>query len=398
MNRVKPELLLPAGDMERLKIAFLYGADAVYIGGSSFGLRANAINFTLEEIKEASQYAHSLNKKLYVTINIVFHNKDVTGLLLYLKELDGIKVDAIIVSDPLVLEMAKEHTNLKVFISTQQSTLNYEAVAFWKDLGANRIIMGREASYNDIKEIKERCNIDLECFIHGAMCSGYSGRCVLSNFLTNRDANRGGCSQVCRWNFDLLDDKKEMINPVNPFTLCAKDLLMINYLKEMIEAGVSSFKVEGRMRSIYYIATVTNIYRKTIDRIFNDKEVYIPSENDEKELRRCANRDSICQFFNGINDETCAYYNNEEVSNQDFLGLVKGYDDGYIILEERNYFEVGMMVEIFGPNHNPYSFKINEIKDENNDIIDVVRNPGKIVKIKSNFEVEPNDMMRIKIS
>lgn len=203
-NKIKkPELLAPAGDLERLKIAMLYGADAVYIGGNVFGLRANATNFSLDDIKEAVKFAHELDKKVYVTVNITLHNKEVDSLVEYLKELDIIGVDAIIVSDPAVIEIAHANTNLEIHLSTQQSTLNYEAIKFWKKQGVTRIVLGREASREEIIEIMDNVDIEIEIFIHGAMCSSYSGRCVLSNFMTARDANRGGCSQICRWTFDL---------------------------------------------------------------------------------------------------------------------------------------------------------------------------------------------------
>ena len=280
MNKIleKPELLAPAGDLERLKIALLYGADAVYLGGSLFGLRANATNFTLEQIEEGVNFAHNLNKKVYVTVNIALHNKEAKMLIDYLKELDRIGVDAIIVSDPTVLKFAHENTNLEVHLSTQQSTLNYEAVDFWKKQGITRVVLGRETSADDIKQIKENVDIEIECFIHGAMCASYSGRCVLSNFLTARDSNRGGCSQICRWDFDLKDENNNDIKGEKPFTFCTKDLSMLKHIPEMINLGVSSFKIEGRMRSIYYIATVVDVYRKVIDEYWNNKDTYTINE------------------------------------------------------------------------------------------------------------------------
>ena len=239
---MKPELLAPAGDLQRLKIALLYGADAVYIGGSLFGLRANATNFTIEEIKEGVSYAHSLNKKVYVTVNIVLHNKEIKHLLNYLKQLEEVKVDAIIVSDPAIMDLALKNTNLEIHLSTQQSTLNYEAVDFFKKQGVSRVVLARESSKEDIKKIKENVNIELEVFIHGAMCTSYSGRCVLSNYFTNRDSNRGGCSQVCRWDFELLDDSNNKIEGNKPFTFCTKDLSMLSYIPELIDLKVNSFK------------------------------------------------------------------------------------------------------------------------------------------------------------
>ena len=347
---MKPELLAPAGDLQRLKIALLYGADAVYIGGSLFGLRANATNFTIEEIKEGVSYAHSLNKKVYVTVNIVLHNKEIKHLLNYLKQLEEVKVDAIIVSDPAIMDMALKNTNLEVHLSTQQSTLNYEAVDFFKKQGVSRVVLARESSKEDIKKIKENVNIELEVFIHGAMCTSYSGRCVLSNYFTNRDSNRGGCSQVCRWDFELLDDSNNKIEGNKPFTFCTKDLSMLSYIPELIDLKVNSFKIEGRMRSLYYIATVVSIYRKVIDEYCNDKKNYKYNIEYEKILRECANRDSVPQFYNNIYDNTCSYYNGrQEVSNQDFLGVVVDYDaiNHLAIIEQRNYFTFGTIRFLF---------------------------------------------------
>lgn len=396
---MKPELLAPAGDLQRLKIALLYGADAVYIGGSLFGLRANATNFTIEEIKEGVSYAHSLNKKVYVTVNIVLHNKEIKHLLNYLKQLEEVKVDAIIVSDPAIMDFALKNTNLEVHLSTQQSTLNYEAVDFFKKQGVSRVVLARESSKEDIKKIKENVNIELEVFIHGAMCTSYSGRCVLSNYFTNRDSNRGGCSQVCRWDFELLDDSNNKIEGNKPFTFCTKDLSMLSYIPELIDLKVNSFKIEGRMRSLYYIATVVSIYRKVIDEYCNDKKNYKYNIEYEKILRECANRDSVPQFYNNIYDNTCSYYNGrQEVSNQDFLGVVVDYDaiNHLAIIEQRNYFKKGDIVETFGPNTELTTFTIDEIYDEENNLIEIVNHPKQIVKIRINKKLEKNDIIKVK--
>lgn len=393
----KLELLAPAGDIERLKVALLYGADAVYVGGTMFGLRANAINFTIEDLKEALSFAHNLSKKVYVTVNIALHNKEAKALLDYLKELEEIGVDAIIVSDPAVLKLAKENTNLRVFISTQQSTLNYEAVEFWKNEGAERIILGREATYEEIKEITNKVDVEIETFIHGAMCASYSGRCVLSNFFTDRDANRGGCAQICRWDFDLLDENKEALVGEKPFTFCSKDLSLAAYIPEMIDAGITSFKIEGRMRSVYYIATIVNVYRKLIDNYVNDPEGYKYDSECEKVLRRCANRDAVAQFFNNDSSKNCQYYNGrEEVSNQDFLGIVLDQQDDLVTVEERNYFQKGDVVEVFGPKTETFTMTIDEIYDEEGNLIEVVRHPKQVVKIRIKNKVFPYDMIRIK--
>lgn len=395
----KPELLAPAGDLERLKIAFHYGADAVYFGGPAFGLRANAINFTFEEMKEAANYAHKIGKKVYVTVNIVLHNKEAELLEDYLKKIEETGIDAIIVSDPYVIEKARECTNLEIHLSTQQSTINYEAVKFFKEQGVTRIVLGRECSKTEIKEIIERIPIEIETFIHGAMCAGYSGRCVLSNYLTDRDANRGGCSQICRWDFDLLDENGRIIEGDKKFTLCSKDLSLLKYIPEMIDMGITSFKIEGRMRSIYYIATIVSVYRKVIDAYLNDPEHYIYNKELEKILRACANRDSVPQFFDGEYGNECSYYNGrEEVSNQDFLGLIKSYENGIATVEQRNYFQKGDIVEIFGPKHEDITYTIDKIIDEDNSEIEVVRHPRQIIKLPIDIEVNSYDMIRIKRS
>lgn len=394
---MKPELLAPAGDLERLKIACLYGADAVYIGGNLFSLRANAINFSIDEIKEGLAFAHNLNKKVYVTVNIVLHNKELKFLVDYLKQLDDIGVDAIIVSDPSVIMLAKKHTNLCVHLSTQQSTLNYEAVEFYKNLGVSRIVLGRETSKNDILEIKKHVDIELEMFIHGAMCASFSGRCALSNYLTKRDANRGGCSQICRWDFDLYDDFGQIKGEKN-FTFCSKDLSLLKYIPDIVDMNVTSLKIEGRMRSIYYIATVVSIYRKVIDEYCNNKEKYEYNENYESILNRCANRDSIPQFFDNNYDETCSYYNNRiEISNQDFLGIVIDYDKTTKIakIEQRNYFKKGDEVVFFGPNKE-INYQINDIYDENNNLIDIVRHPQQIVYLRVDEPINKDYLIRIK--
>lgn len=399
MNKIKPELLAPAGDLERLKIAILYGADAVYIGGPMLGLRANARNFTFEEIKEGADFAHSYNKRIHVTVNIVLHNKEVPEVIEYLKKLEECNIDAIIVSDPAIINLATLNTNLEIHLSTQQSTLNIEACKFWKKQGVSRIVLGREANKEDIKEIKDNLDIDIECFIHGAMCSSISGRCVLSNFFTNRDANRGGCAQICRWDFDLYNEKDELLKGEKPFTFCAKDLSMLKYIPDMIDLGITSFKIEGRMRSIYYIATIVDIYRKVIDEYCDHNKTYEYNENYERILRNCANRDAVPQFFSGEADLNCNYYNGRvEISNQDFLGLILDYDEktSYATIEQRNYFKTGDVIEIFGPSIKTFDMKIEKIIDQDGLDIDIVRHPRQIVKVKIENKVNKFDLIRKK--
>ncbi len=393
---IKPELLAPAGDFERLKIALLYGADAVYIGGT-FNLRANADNFSISEIERGVNYAHSLDKKVYVTVNIAMHNKELSDIVDYLKSLDKIGVDAIIASDPAIIKLAKENTDLVIHLSTQASTLNKEAAKFWKSEGVSRIVLARECNMEDILDIKKNVDIELEVFVHGAMCASYSGRCVLSNFLTARDSNRGGCSQICRWDFDLMEDD-EYLKGEKPFTFCTKDLSLIKYIPELVDMGVDSLKVEGRMRSAYYIATIIKTYRKVIDEYWNNMGSYEYNLKYEQVLRRCANRDSVPQFFDGNFGKNVQYYNGRmEVTNQDFLGTVLGYEDSLIKLQQRNYFKKGDLVTFFGPN-DEFDVVINEIYDEDMNEINIVRHPKQIVYIKSDKEVTPNYMMKKAIS
>jgi putative protease len=390
----KVELLAPAGDLERLKLAFHYGADACYLGGKDFSLRANAKNFSLEDLKEAAEYAHSLNKKVYVTVNIIFHNEDLDGLIKYLKELEKINIDAVIVSDLAVINIIKENNiNLEVHLSTQASTLNSYAAKFWKDLGVTRIVLAREASREDIKAIKEKTGLDLEVFIHGAMCTSFSGRCVLSNYATNRDSNRGGCAQVCRWMFDIEGSD-------NTFMMMPKDLCMAYYLKDLIDLGANSFKVEGRMRSIYYVASIIMTYRELIDKIYENKL----TERDLKYaiaiLNRTANRESAPQFFDKIPTYKEQYFNGrEEQSNQDFLGIVKEYDEekGMVTIEQRNYFKQGDIVEFIGPNLETFTYEVNNIYDEENNLIDIVRHPKMVVKLPINVKLNKDDIMRLKV-
>ncbi len=397
----KIELLAPAGDLERLKFAFMYGADACYIGGREFSLRANAKNFSIDEIKEATTYAHSLNKKVYVTVNIVFHNENEDKLLDYLKSLEEASVDALIVSDPLVINLIKKNKlNLKVHISTQASCLNKETALFWKNEGAERVVLARELSKGEIKEIIDKTGIEVECFIHGAMCSSYSGRCVLSNYLTGRDANRGGCAQICRWEFPLYDSKLNKIESKTLFTASSKDLMMIDYIKDMIDIGVTSLKVEGRMRSNYYVATVINTYRSIIDDIYNNTLTNENITHYKKVLERVANREAKVQFFDKLPSVDEQYYlGRNEASNQDFLGIVEDYDDEskMVTITERNYFKTGDEVEIFGPNIKTFSFIMPDIYNKDNEKVNIGRHPEEILKFKLDKKVFRGDMIRVKI-
>ena len=384
------ELLAPAGDLERLKIALLYGADAVYIGGKDYSLRANAKNFSIDEIKEACAFAHQLGKKVYVTVNIVFHDKDLKGLDEYLAQLKEINVDAVIMSDIIAVTMAHQY-GLKVMLSTQASTMNYEAINFWKRLGVERFVLARECNREDIIRIKKECNVEVECFIHGAMCTSISGKCVLSNYCTNRDSNRGGCAQICRWIF-----KTDGID----FSFMSKDLSMTDYLEDMANIGVNSLKIEGRMRSIYYIATVCMCYRRLIDHIINHTLNDNIKKYYGKILDRVANRDTVPQFYHKFPTKDESYFSDRiEVSNQDFLGLILDYDEKEKIayIEERNYFKIGDVVEFIGPNMEEYTYTINSIKDDEDNLVDIARHPKMIYKIYVDKNLPKYAMMRLKM-
>ena len=391
------ELLAPAGSLEKIKYAFMYGADAVYFGYKNYSLRANAKNLDLDEIKTAVEYAHSLGKKVYVTANIVFHNEDFRGLKDYLIYLSEIHVDAIITSDVAVMNMIRENNiDLCIHVSTQASILNYEAALFYKKLGATRVVLAREASEEDIKRIKRETGLEIECFVHGAMCTSISGRCVLSNYCTNRDSNRGGCAQICRWTFDYEKDGEKVCE--EPFSMTPKDLNMVPFIKDMIDAGVNSFKIEGRMRSIYYVSTVILIYRRLIDKILNNTLTPEYSNYALNILNRVANRESTPQFFDklpGVNEQY--YLGRCEYSNQDFLGLVIDYKDGIATIEERNYFKIGDEVQFFGPSTETKNFRIEEILDEDGKIVEEANHPQMIVKIRVPFELKKYDMMRLKV-
>lgn len=392
----KIELMAPAGDIEKLKIALLYGADIVYIGGKKYSLRANASNFTIEDIKSSCIFAHKLGKKVYVTVNILFHDEDLEEVKAYLKELENVGVDAVIICDAFLIPIIKKETpKLKIVMSTQMSTSNVLCVKHFLNEGVDSIVLAREVTKKEIKEIYDATHADLEVFLHGAMCTCYSGRCVLSNYVTNRDSNRGGCAQVCRFCFDL--DKKRKKN----FSIATKDLNLADHIKDLIEIGVKHLKVEGRMRGTYYIATVINCYRNLIDAYYNNNWTKSNLERNLKLLSRVANRESTSQYF--MNEATYKdqyYLDRMEVSNQDFLGLILDYDEktSYATIEQRNYFKKGDKVNIFGPEKCDFDFVITDILNENNESIEIARHPKEILKIKVPRSVCKDSMMRIWIN
>lgn len=389
----KIELLSPAGDLERLKVTLLYGADAVYFGGQKYGLRANATNFSIEEIKEGCQFAHELGKKVYLTLNIVFHNEDMEGIEEYIKKVVEAGIDAFIVSDPFIISYIKKHyPSVEIHLSTQNSTTNYEAVSFFKDQGVDRIVLARELSKKEIQEIIDRTGVDIEVFIHGAMCTCFSGRCALSNYVTNRDANRGGCSQVCRFAFETKEEKK--------FTMATKDLNMANYIPDLIEIGVKSLKVEGRMRSLYYLATVIGTYRKIIDAYYSNSITDDFMKKQVSILSRVANREVSTHYFMKEADFKDQYYTGrQELSNQDYLGQVVSYDAKKKLVKilERNYFEVGDQVELFTPNGESVVFRVEGLLDENYQGTEVARHPDSIyyLTLDTNIDIGSYSMIRL---
>ena len=391
----KPELLAPAGSFEKLKIAIKYGADAVYIGGENYSLRANASNFTVLDIKEAVEYAHSFNKKLYVTVNMIFHGENIKGLKEYLIDLAKIKVDAIIVADPAIIDLIKENNiPLEIHLSTQQSTINYEAINYWKDEGVKRIVLAREANRKEIKENITKGKASIEVFIHGSMCMGYSGRCQLSSYMTARDANRGGCAQNCRWDYTLFNEENVINNGI-PFSMKTKDLCMVDHIKELMELGVSSLKIEGRMRSIHYIGTVVNLYRKLIDNLFNDENYELTSWY-HQEVMKAANRKYAVQNFDKYPTEKEQYYTDrEEKPTKEFIGIVLDNQDEYKKIEQRNYFKKGDEIEVFGPVTKNQTFIVKDVYNQKMEKIDIARHPRQIIFLEIPFKVEVDDMLRL---
>ena len=392
----KIELLAPAGDLERLKVNLLYGADAVYIGGKKYGLRANASNFDLEEIREACTFAHNLGKKVYLTLNIVFHNEDISGVEDYIKEVVDCGIDAFIISDPFIINhIVTNYPNVEAHLSTQNSTTNKDTVLFFKEQGVKRVVLAREVGLFEMKEIIDETGVDIEVFIHGAMCTFYSGRCCLSNYVTNRDSNRGGCAQVCRFAYEYKEGLPK-------FTMATKDLNLSRSIKDIMDIGVKSLKVEGRMRSLYYLATVIGTYRKIIDYYYENKNDIDYLEKLECILDRVANRETSSHYLYKKADEADQYYTGrQELSNQDFLGLIDSYDKDNKLLKlyERNYFEVGNVVDIFNPKGDIYTFKIEEMYNENMEKIDIARHPEEVIYIRVDLPIEITSysMMRINV-
>ena len=391
----KPELLAPAGDLEKLKIAVLYGADAVFVGSKEFSLRSRASNFTIEDLYEGAKFCHEHNAKLYVTTNIVPHNSDLIGLIDYLQDLENAGVDAIICSSYAVMYIAKRYTNLEIHISTQQSLANSLAVKFYEEYGATRVVLARELSIAEIEEIKKNTNLELEVFIHGGMCSSYSGRCMLSNHMTNRDANRGGCAHSCRWNYDLYMGKTK-ISDDEKFQFSSKDLMAVNQIEKLFNC-TDSFKIEGRMKSIHYIATVTKVYRMLIDEYYETGKIE-DLEYYKNEIAKAENRLFSHGFLMGMTTIKEQLYNmRSENPTQDFVGIVLEYDEEKkkALVEVRNHFKPYSTLEAFGPHLRSTRFKIANIVNDKGEEVDAARHPKELVYIDSDIKLEKFDMIRL---
>lgn len=402
MNR--PELLAPAGDLEKLMMAVRYGADAVYIGGRAFGLRAAAGNFDREEMARGINYAHDNGAKVYITVNIFAHNSHLAELPAYLQELAALGADAILVSDPGVLSIARKTVpQLQVHISTQANTTNWAAVEFWANQGAERVVLARELSLEEIREVREKVDIELEAFVHGAMCMSYSGRCLMSSYMTGRSANLGECAQPCRWKYALVEEKRPgQYFPVEEdeygsYVFNSMDLCMIEHIPELVQAGIHSFKIEGRMKSVHYVATVVDVYRKAIDRFMADPAGYSFDPLWMDEIRKVSHREYTTGFFfgrenfRGENTETSEYRR-----DYDFVGVVREYlpEQGLAVIEQRNKFGLGDLLEVTGPDTPMFVQEVSKMTDGEGNSIDTAPHPQQTVIMPVDWPVRPLDMIR----
>ncbi|MDI3477252.1 MAG: family peptidase [Thermoanaerobacterium sp.] len=400
------ELLSPAGDIERVKIAINYGADAVYFGGSNYGLRAT-VGFNMDEIKYAVEYVKKHGKKAYLTVNIFPHNEDLVGLPEYIYEVSKTGIDAVIVSDPGVFSVIRDVApKLEIHISTQANNVNYRSANFWHDLGAKRIVLARELSLEEIKEIREKTpnDLELEVFVHGAMCISYSGRCLLSNYLTGRDANKGECTHPCRWKYYIVEEKRPgqymsiEEDDRGTYIMNSKDLCMIKYIPDIIKAGATSLKIEGRNKSSYYVAVVTKAYRKAIDDYLEFGDKYVFNEELLEELGKVSNRDFTTGFYFGKPGTESQNYNSSSyIRNYNIVGMVLDYDEenGFAVVEQRNRFFLGDEVEIIGP-RDMFTEVINRMYDADGNEIEVAPHPQMIVKIPLERKVGKYYMLRKK--
>lgn len=402
----KVELLAPAGDMEKLMTAINYGADAVFLAGEEYGLRTASKNFTNEEIKEACAFAHERGKKIYVTMNIIAHNQDFEKLDVYVKALDEAGIDGVIVADPGIFMRIKQVApRLELHISTQANITNAETVNFWYQLGSRRVVLARELSLEEIKHIKRNIpeDMELEVFVHGAMCISYSGRCLLSNYMANRDANKGDCAQSCRWKYNLVEEKRPgeyypiEQNERGTFIFNSKDLCLIEYIDQLIDAGIDSFKVEGRVKTQFYVATVIRAYRLGIDAYYEGRYDEEYKKFLFEEIKKASYRDFTTGFnFHKPTNEDQNYNSSAYIRGYDFLGLVLDYDETTqeATIEQRNKFVVGDSIEAFGPYEKIHYFDIEYIKDEDGTMIEMANRAKQIVKIKVPEKLYKGDMLR----
>lgn len=408
MTERRIELLAPAGDMEKLKTAIIYGADAVYFGGEMFSLRAGAGNLTIDEIKEAMDFIHEHNAKGYMTMNIYPHNEDIEPLRAYIERLKDIPIDAFIVSDPGVICLLKDIIpGVEIHLSTQANTTNYLTANYWASQGVTRIVTAREMSIKDIAVLRQKLpeNIEIESFVHGAMCISYSGRCLLSNFMTGRDANHGACTHPCRWKYALVEQQRPgEYYPIEEdsrgsYILNSRDLCMIDHIPELAEAGVMSFKIEGRMKSMYYVATIVSAYRAAIDSYLSDPENYTYDDSYFRELCKASHREFTHGFyFNKPTDKDQNYLTSDYTRDYSFVGLVKEEADseGYTLVEQRNKFSVGDTIEIFGPRTPFYEEVIKEILNEDGESIESAPHPQQKLRIRFDRNPEKDFILRKK--
>jgi putative protease len=400
----KVELLAPAGNLEKLKIAILYGADAVYCGGFSYGLREGADNFSYEELKEGTKFIHQRDKKIYVTVNMIPHNEDLEGLPEYLHQLDEIGVDALIISDPGVLQILRdENIDIPLHLSTQANAVNYASVAFWKEMGMERIILARELSKDEIKEIRVKTDISLEMFIHGAMCISYSGRCLLSNYFVNRDANRGKCAHSCRWKYHLVEEERpNEFYPVfedknGTHIMNSKDLCLIEHIPEVIDTGVDSLKVEGRMKGMHYVANVISIYRKAIDLYYKGKENYEFNQNWLADLKKVSHRGYTTGFFlHPPTEEAQNYESSAYQRTFDFMGVVRGYDPkkSEVLIEVRHKFFKGDVIEILKHDGTVQKETLDYIINEEGIEVEDAPHPKEIIRVPVNKSYQELEVVR----
>lgn len=400
----KPELLAPAGNMEKMKMALLYGADAVYLGGKMYGLRAFGGNFTQEELKEAVDFAHNLGKKVYVTVNIFPHNSDLEGLPDYLRYLEKIGVDALLIADLGIFSLCKEVTpHMEIHISTQANNTNWRTVNAWQALGAKRVVLAREMSLNEIREIRAKTTADLEMFVHGAMCISYSGRCLLSNYFTGRDSNRGSCAQSCRWKYALVEETRpSKYFPIaederGTYIMNSKDMCLLPHIADVIESGVESLKIEGRMKSVHYAASVVKAYRLAIDAYFEDPEHFKIQQSWLDELEKVSHRPYTTGFYYHQPDANDQLYGRSSYDQtSEFIGLVRSYDPEtrYAVVEQRNNMKIGQEIEVFQPHAPLYRQKLSDMLDEEGNAIGVAPHAQQIVKIRMDRPVEPYTILR----